>query len=71
MEKSAGKAGPTIAQRMQHWLQDTDFAGVRGDESWARLPEEERKNWRKLWQEVEALRQRAEQPPKPTRSAGP
>src|SRR5262249_31206140 len=33
LEKSAGKAGPMIAQRMQHWLQDADFAGVRGAES--------------------------------------
>jgi serine/threonine protein kinase/Flp pilus assembly protein TadD len=64
MEKSADKAGPAIAQRMQHWLQDGDFSGVRGAESLARLPEAERKEWHKLWQEVEALRQRAAQPPK-------
>jgi hypothetical protein len=29
LEKSAAKVGPTVAQKMQHWLQDTDFAGVR------------------------------------------
>jgi serine/threonine protein kinase/Flp pilus assembly protein TadD len=59
MEKFADKAGPEIAQRMQHWLKDTDFAGVRGPESLTRLPETERKEWQKLWEEVEALRQRA------------
>jgi serine/threonine-protein kinase len=59
MKKSADKAGPAIAQQMQHWLKDTDFAGVRGPESLARLPEAERKEWLKLWEEVEALRQRA------------
>jgi serine/threonine protein kinase/tetratricopeptide (TPR) repeat protein len=58
-EKNADKAGPEIAQRMQHWLQDADFTGVRGPKSLAQLPEAERKEWQKLWQEVEALRQRA------------
>jgi tetratricopeptide (TPR) repeat protein len=71
MEKSAGKAGPIIAQRMQHWLQDGDFAGVRGDKALAKLPEAERKEWQKLWQEVETLRQRAAQPPKTTKSVRP
>jgi hypothetical protein len=59
MEKNADKAGPEIAQRMQHCLQDADFTGVRGPKSLAQLPEAERKEWQKLWQEVEALRQRA------------
>jgi hypothetical protein len=52
MDKSAGKAGPAIAQRMQHWLQDTDFAGVRGAEALARLPEGERQSWQQLWADV-------------------
>src|SRR5262249_48200787 len=56
MDKSAGKAGPVIAQRMQHWLGDTDFAGLRGEEALAKLPEAERQAWQKLWQEVEVLR---------------
>jgi Flp pilus assembly protein TadD len=59
MEKNADDASPKIAQRMQHWLQNTDFAGVRGPEALARLPEAERKEWQKLWEEVEELRQRA------------
>jgi serine/threonine protein kinase/Flp pilus assembly protein TadD len=65
MEKSADKTGPEIAQRMQHWLQDTDFRGVRGHEAMGRLPEEERGEWQKLWAEVEALRQRAAKLAKP------
>ncbi|HEY7313996.1 MAG TPA: tetratricopeptide repeat protein [Gemmataceae bacterium] len=59
MEKSAGKAGPAIAQRMQYSLQDTDFAGVRGEAVLRKLPEAERPLWQKLWQDVEALRQQA------------
>jgi tetratricopeptide (TPR) repeat protein len=52
MEKSAGKAGPTITQRMRHWLQDTDFAVVRGAEALSKLPEAERQSWQQLWAEV-------------------
>jgi hypothetical protein len=59
LDKVADQAGPAIAQRMQHWLKDDDLAGLRGAESLARLPEAERKDWQKLWQEVVALRQRA------------
>ena len=60
MDKSAGKAGPEIAQRMQHWLADTDFTGVRVAEAIARLPEKERGDWQKLWEEVEAMKRRGE-----------
>jgi hypothetical protein len=71
MEKSAGKAGPAVAQRMQHWLQDEDFAGVHGPEALDRLPEAERQEWQKLWQEVEALRQSALRQPTAASSARP
>jgi hypothetical protein len=40
---------------MQHWLGDADFAGVRGPQRLAQLPEAERAAWRSLWAEVEAL----------------
>jgi serine/threonine protein kinase/Flp pilus assembly protein TadD len=52
MEKSEGKAGSAIAQRMQQWLQDTDFAGVRDKDALAKLPEKEREAWRQLWADV-------------------
>jgi len=55
LEKSAGTAGSAIAQRMQHWLQDGDFAGARGDEALAQLPAEERAAWRRLWADVAEL----------------
>jgi serine/threonine protein kinase/Tfp pilus assembly protein PilF len=57
--RSAAKAAPGIARRMQLWLQDSDFAGVRGAEALGRLPEGERAEWQKFWEEVSALRQRA------------
>jgi tetratricopeptide (TPR) repeat protein len=71
MEKNADKAVALIAQRMQHWLQDADFAGVRETESLARLPEDERPKWRKPWEEVEALRKRTAERSKTTSSARP
>ena len=42
-----------------HWQQDTDFAGVRGTEALAKLPEAEQADWTKLWQDVAALGKQA------------
>jgi tetratricopeptide (TPR) repeat protein/serine/threonine protein kinase len=59
LEKSADKAGPAVAQRLQHWLEDDDFVGVRGRDALAKLPEADRQEWRDLWEEVETLQGRA------------
>jgi tetratricopeptide (TPR) repeat protein len=69
--KSADKAGPAVGRRLRHWLQDPDFTGVRGTAALGRLSEAERGDWQKLWEEVEALRQRAAQPTGPTSAAPP
>jgi Flp pilus assembly protein TadD len=63
LETGPEKNHPAIAQQLAHWLEDTDFAGVRGEPALAKLPEVERAEWQKLWQGVEALRQRAARPP--------
>ncbi len=66
MEKPADKARSTIAlpiriaPRMQQWLEDTDFAGVRGDSALAKLPDEERAAWRKLWADVAEMLTKAQ-----------
>jgi hypothetical protein len=52
---AASAAGSAIAQQMQHWLRDDDFAVVRGDNVLAKLPAEERSAWRKLWADVAGL----------------
>jgi tetratricopeptide (TPR) repeat protein/serine/threonine protein kinase len=59
LDRSPDKAGPEIAQRMQHWLHDDSFAGVRGPDALTRLAETERPSWQGLWKEVEALRTEA------------
>jgi tetratricopeptide (TPR) repeat protein len=64
VEKGPTPGRAIVEQRLQHWQQDSDFVGVRGD-ALARLPEAERQEWHKLWAEVEALRQGAAKPPAP------
>ena len=46
------------AQLLPYWLLDDTLLDVRSPEGLARLPHEERRQWEKLWQEVEQLRQR-------------
>ena len=37
----------------EHWLTDPDFAGVRGGDALAKLPDAERQKWQKIWADVE------------------
>jgi len=52
LDKEPDKARPAVRENMQHWQQDTDFAGVRGPEALAKLPEAERQEWQQLWADV-------------------
>jgi serine/threonine protein kinase/Flp pilus assembly protein TadD len=47
-----------VQQRLRHWLEDSDFVGVRGD-ALAKLPEAERQPWQQLWADVEKTLKRA------------
>jgi tetratricopeptide (TPR) repeat protein len=49
LNQEPDKVRPVLLQRMRHWLQDPDFAGVRGSQALAKLPEAERQLWQKLW----------------------
>jgi tetratricopeptide (TPR) repeat protein len=60
LEKEREKSGAQVLETMRHWQVDTDFNGVRGDKALAKLPEAERREWQKLWQDVEELRKQAE-----------
>jgi hypothetical protein len=48
-----------VARVLRHWLEDPDFAGVRGAEALTRLPEAERQLWQTLWDQVADVRARA------------
>jgi tetratricopeptide (TPR) repeat protein len=52
LQKRPEQARAQVQQKLRHWLQDADFAGVRGD-ALAKLPEAERLAWRQLWADVE------------------
>jgi serine/threonine-protein kinase len=49
---------PLVRQRLQLWLSDPDFAGVRANDGLARLTAKEREEWMRLWSDVDALLQR-------------
>ena len=54
LEKEPDKArsAARVAKTLQHWLVDSDFAGVRGPEALAKLPEVERRPWEQFWGDV-------------------
>jgi serine/threonine-protein kinase len=64
LEGDRSKGTQAIRQQMQHWLEDADFASVRGPEALAKLPEAERGDWQRLWHDVQALLEQAARPPK-------
>ena len=44
---------------LRHWQADPDFAGVRGPDALRKLPEAERAQWQRLWDDVQALLEKA------------
>jgi tetratricopeptide (TPR) repeat protein len=61
LEKGPDTNRPVVVQRLAHWLEDTDFNGVRGPDALAKLPEAERRDWQKLWADVEKKLARVQQ----------
>jgi serine/threonine-protein kinase len=70
LENDADKSRPAIVELMRHWLADTDFAGVRGDDALSKLPEAERQPWRQLWAEAADLLARAKSKTTPENKPG-
>jgi serine/threonine protein kinase/Tfp pilus assembly protein PilF len=58
----AGKVGAVMAviQRLDHWQQDDDLAGVRDVKELVKLPGEENQAWLKLWTGVHQLHEDAQ-----------
>jgi serine/threonine protein kinase/Flp pilus assembly protein TadD len=50
-----------LRQTLRHWQDDGDLAGVRGEPALARLPPAEREPWRRLWADVAATLERAQE----------
>jgi len=47
-----------IRQGLQFWWGDPDLSGVRAKDALARLPDEERERWERLWSDVDGLLRR-------------
>jgi hypothetical protein len=56
-DRPGGRA--ECAESLREVLQHTDFAGVRGEDGLAKLPESERDGWRKHWAAVAAAQAKA------------
>jgi hypothetical protein len=52
LSKEPDKVRPLIVRQLRHWQEDADFAGVRGPQALAKLPETERQAWQKLWDDI-------------------
>ena len=67
--------GPAFRENVRQALEamrtDPTLAAVRDDDALMKLPEAEHREWQKLWENVETLRQRAAQQPKAASSARP
>ncbi len=61
LEKEPDKAAPALTKTLEHWEQDTDLAGVCGPAALAKLPEAQRQDWQKLWNDVTDLLKRAQE----------
>jgi tetratricopeptide (TPR) repeat protein len=58
VESGATRARNSARLRLQHSQNDPDLAGVRTKDGLARLPDEERIQWERLWTETAALLRR-------------
>jgi serine/threonine-protein kinase len=46
------RSAAAVGGVLKHWQADPDLAGVRGAEALAQLPEAQRQEWRKLWDDA-------------------
>ncbi len=66
------EARAAVSQALRTWQRNAGLDGVRDPDALAKLPEAERDEWRKLWQDVEnVLKVCSESPPRPLRVRGP
>ena len=62
LESDQPKKRETVVRIMRHWKTDADLAAVRDPDSLNKLLEAERKDWRVLWDKVDALMRKADEP---------
>jgi serine/threonine-protein kinase len=62
VENATVQARISARKRLQHSQSDPDLAGVRDRDGLARLPNEEREQWERLWSDMDALLRRVSAP---------
>jgi hypothetical protein len=55
VEKGPPPWHAAVQRTLRHWEQDADLAGVREAAALEKLPDDQRKQWKKLWADVAAL----------------
>jgi serine/threonine-protein kinase len=60
-ERAEPAAKQAVRQPLAHWQEDTDLASVRDKAALDKLPDDERKEWRQLWDDVAALLKKVEE----------
>jgi serine/threonine-protein kinase len=61
LEAAKPEARAAVRQTLQHWQKAPDLASLRDKAALDKLPAAERDAWQRLWADVDALRQRAQQ----------
>jgi serine/threonine-protein kinase len=61
LEGNTPQARAGVTRALRHWRQGADLAGVRDPAALATLPEANRADWQRLWADVGALLQRAQE----------
>ncbi len=54
-ERKEPAAKQFVRRQLGHWLEDTDLVAVRDKETLDKLPDGERQEWRRLWDDIAAL----------------
>src|SRR5690349_1541100 len=52
LDKGNAQTNAQVRRWMRHWQADGSLAGVRARDALARLPDEERERWERLWSDV-------------------
>jgi tetratricopeptide (TPR) repeat protein len=59
LDTGKAPARAAVQQALRHWQTDADLGGVRDPDALAQLPEAERREWQRLWADLDALLTRA------------
>jgi hypothetical protein len=59
LESDSPQTRDQVRTTLTHWKAERDLAGLRDEAELTKLPERERRAWRALWADVDALLEKA------------